>query len=157
MSEPELTFADIARRLPANAPALQPPPDLWQRIVAEHERRVVRRHRRRFLAASAVAAGVVLVLFGAMTLQPERPAGIDWQARAQALELQVRALQAAAPVQGASGGVAQSELAQLDRALQAAYDDGAEAARVDALWKRRSELLEALLRARRENLEISRI
>jgi hypothetical protein len=84
---------------------------------------------------------------------------VDWQARAQALELQLRALDAGASARaGAPTAVdAQNELALVDVALQSAYDEGAEQQRVRALWKRRSELLSALVNARRQNMEISRI
>jgi hypothetical protein len=155
MSAPQLTWRDISRRLHADEASLEPSPDLWPRIVAAHAQRARSARRRRL--AGAVAGVVVLVAAAAALSGAGRPApGIDWQARAQALELQLRALHAEEPARGAAPA-AQSELAALDRVLQAAYDEGADAARLDALWKRRSELLDTLLRVRRENIEISRI
>ena len=155
MSAPELTLRDIARRLRADEAVLEPSPELWPRIVAAHAQRQQRARRQRF---AAVAAGL-FVAAGGLALVGGNRAGsaIDWQARAQALELQLRAAQTVTAAHAAGMTDAQNELARLDLVLQAAYDDGAEAARLDALWKRRSELLDALLKARRENMEISRI
>lgn len=153
MSAPQLTLRDIARRLRDDEALPAMPAELWPRIVAAHRQRARQARQRRFGAAAAfvlVAAVAAVVRFGG-----ERAAEpVDWQARAQALELQLRAAEVA-PV--AAGAPAFGELARVDAALQAAYDDGAEAKRIEALWKRRSELLDVLLRVRRENIEISRI
>ena len=77
-------------------------------------------------------------------------------ARAQALELQLDAM----PTPAASDPLAQlaeSELAHLDGNLQAAYDRGAAPRDLDPLWQRRSELLDALLSVRRQQVLSSRI
>jgi choline dehydrogenase-like flavoprotein len=160
MPEAELNFDQPRMRL-GRLPVMEPSADLWQRIVAEQDRRR-RRSRGRRLAAlggTAVVAGTFLIglLSGAFDRRAAEQA-IDWQARAQALELQLRAQSPASHDRGADFAAdAQNELILVDSALQAAYDDGAGRDRVTALWKRRSELLSALLQARRQDLEISRI
>ena len=53
--------------------------------------------------------------------------------------------------------LAESELAHLDGNLQAAYDRGAAPRDLDPLWQRRSELLDALLSVRRQQVLSSRI
>ena len=84
---------------------------------------------------------------------------VDWQARAQALELQLRALRDGHGAHPDNAGAleTQSEIARVDDALQAAYDTGAERDKLDLLWKRRSELLGALISVRQRHVEISRI
>ena len=92
----------------------------------------------------------------ALPISRTRPPGaVDWQARAQALELQLRALDAGRPAD--AHGDADDELVRVDAALQAAYDDGGDRQQLEMLWKRRSELLNMLVRARAHNVEISRI
>ncbi|MGH8041849.1 MAG: hypothetical protein ACREPN_07385 [Rudaea sp.] len=144
MNEAGLSFRELAARLPA-APSQLPSPDLWSRIAGAHR---ARQRRRRLTAVSAV---LVLIAAVAMTLPAWRHAiapTIDWRARAQALELQLDALPM--PVNSSPmARLAESELARLDRNLQAAYDRGAPAADVAALWQRRSQLLNALLSVRR--------
>lgn len=164
MSESELTFQQLAHRLRLDQlPQAEPSAELWPRIAGAHRLRLQQARVRR-LGAWCGGAGVLLVvgLIGASggwfgRAQPS--GGVDWQARAQALELQLRALNAVAsrPVDAATGGEAQDELVLVDAALQAAYDEGAVQERVTALWKRRSELLDALVSARRHNMQISRI
>ena len=159
MSESDLTFRELAQRLHLGEPALlDPPADLWPRI-AEAQRRRVQRARARRRAIWIAGCSVVVAGFAASLLVwSDRADAVDWQARAQALELQLHALETAESARPLNVVIeAQGELARLDAALQAAYDEGADAARLNALWKRRSELLGALLRARQQNMEISRI
>ena len=160
MSEPDLTFHQIARRLRLDdVPLVDPPVSLWPRIAGAHQQRLRRARARRLTAWCAGCCVVLAALLGVSAswfgrVQPD----VDWQARAQALELQLRALNAAAPDRAGAAAVdAQNELVLVDGALQAAYDDGAGQERVSALWKRRSELLDALVNARRQNMQISRI
>ena len=144
------------------SPAAEPSADLWSRIQAAHAIRL-RRDRQRKLGAitcivvAAVTAGVLMS--GWNTRPLPTAADIDWQARAQALELQLHTLAAAAP--GADENVvaqdAESDLVRVDRALQAAYDNAADKEELVPLWKQRSELLSALVTARRQGLAISRI
>ena len=54
-------------------------------------------------------------------------------------------------------GPATSELAEIDRRLQAAYEHRTYADQLVPLWKRRSELLDALIAARKERLTLTRI
>jgi hypothetical protein len=159
VSAPELTFRELAQRLHLGVPALvEPPADLWSRI-ADAQRRRVQRARARRRAIWIAACGVVITgVAVSLALWFDRPEQVDWQARAQALELQLHALDASGAAHPLNVVIqAQSELALLDAALQAAYDEGADTAHLNALWKRRSELLGALLRARQQNMEISRI
>src|SRR5690242_17839193 len=87
--------ASILRRIADAQP--EPPADLWQRIEAAQGRRVRHRRRQRFAACGMLAVAVV----GAFLLRgtfptpaaPERGVEIDWQARAQALELQLLAVE----------------------------------------------------------------
>jgi hypothetical protein len=160
MSEPELTFRQLAQHLRLDQlPLAEPSAELWRRIAGAHRLRL-RQARVRRLGAWCGGAGVILLaaVIGWFD-RAQTSAGVDWQARAQALELQLRALNAAAsrPVDAATGDDAQDELVLVDAALQAAYDEGAAQERVTALWKRRSELLDALVSARRHNMQISRI
>jgi len=152
MVEPQLNLRDIAARLPAG-PAFMPGADLWPRIAAQHLARRSRRRVRRTVAATfacVLAAGAIV--FGWRS--PGSP-GVDWQARAQALEIEFNAARGgAAPVFASD---AEAELARIDRALQAAYDRGAQAAELAGLWKKRSELLSALLAARQQQLVLTRI
>jgi hypothetical protein len=156
MSEHESNFRDLAARLPAGMTAHVPPADLWPRIAATHLHNRRQRRRRRLLAG-----GCAIVLLAALALTANfwrhaaTPA-IDWQARAQALELQLDAM----PTPAASDPLAQlaeSELARLDGNLQAAYDRGTASRDLDPLWQRRSELLDALLSVRRQQILPSRI
>jgi hypothetical protein len=102
---------------------------------------------------------LVAVLVVPKWLAPSAEREVDWQARAQALELQLSALRDSAGASADNAGVieAQSEIARVDDALQAAYDTGAERNELELLWKRRSELLGALISVRQRHVEISRI
>lgn len=156
MSE-DLTFAALSQRLQLRElPVAEPAPDLWPRIVARHTRRhrAARRRRNGLGIAAGLAAAALGVALGVSWRGGTAPERVDWQARAQALELELRATTGA---RGALSPDALGELARVDAALQAAYDEGADRARVGPLWKRRSELLSALLHAREQNVEISRI
>ena len=156
--------ASILQRIADAQP--EPPADLWQRIEAAQGRRVRRRRQQRFAACGML--GVALV--GAFLLRgtfpssaaPERGAEIDWQARAQALELQLLAVERenGAPVAATvafDADPATSELAEIDRRLQSAYERKMYTNQLAPLWKRRSELLDALIAARKEGLTLTRI
>ena len=149
MNEHELNFRDLAVRLPASATTHMPPADLWPRIAATHLTRRRQRRGRRLAVAGGALALVAALAFTASTRRHAAAPAIDWQSRAQALELQLDAL----PTPVASeplARLAESELAHLDGNLQAAYDRGAPARDLDPLWQRRSELLDALLSVRRQ-------
>jgi hypothetical protein len=155
MSTQELNFHALAQRLAA-APMSEPGADLWLRIEQAHQSRRQRRRRRRF-AGAGIAVIVGLVVFVAASRLPET-ASTDWQARAQALEVQLHAR--ALSADGRDSPLAldtESELARVDGALQAAYDHGAAKGELVPLWKQRSELLSALLAARRQSLSVTRI
>ena len=158
MSDQELNYRDLARQLRlGELPVVEPSSDLWSRIASAHQAAGRRRQRLRVGVGLSAFAALVLVAIVASTGQPGRSGDdvINWQARAQALELQLRAQDAIAGTTVALD--AESELAHVDRALQAAYDDGTAKDRMTILWKRRSELLGTLLDARRQHTRISRI
>lgn len=163
MSDSTLNNEALPRLPLGRLPVVDPAPDLWQRIAAAQQQRMRRaqRHRRFAFGGGASIAVAVLAAIGfwhAAEYAAPRDA-VDWQARAQALEMQLRALSASRPAGAAAVLVAttQNELVLVDAALQAAYDNGGDRERIDPLWKRRSELLGALLQARSKDVEISRI
>ena len=152
MAEQELNLHAIVRRLPA-AETAHVSADLWPRIAAAHQERQRRRRVQRLAGVSlAVAAVLTLAVTGPMWLT--RPtAVVDWQARAQALEIQLNALAA----RGDANGMVDAELVRIDAALQSAYDRGAPANELIPLWKQRSDLLSALLSARQQQVTLTRI
>jgi hypothetical protein len=154
MSTQELNFHAIAQRLAA-APISEPAADLWSRIERAHLSRRQRRQRRHFVGAGIVVIAGLAVFLAASRL-PES-AGTDWQARAQALELQLHARALTADIDNPLALDTESELARVDGALQTAYDHGATKGELVPLWKQRSELLSALLAARRQSLSVTRI
>jgi hypothetical protein len=163
MSDPIMTFHQFARRMRVGElPVLEPSADLWQKIAGAQQQRMRRARSRRMVlwcGGSVVLLAALIVGAHDWYGRTQSSMDVDWQARAQALELQLRALDAGASARAGTPTAvdAQNELALVDVALQSAYDEGAEQQRVRALWKRRSELLSALVNARRQNMEISRI
>ncbi|HEX6833477.1 MAG TPA: hypothetical protein VF132_08085, partial [Rudaea sp.] len=135
----------------------EPPAQLWARIEAAHGRRRRRRIGLRVGAASMFALAAVIV--GVTHRAMERPRDeIDWQARAQALETQLRTLaQSERLPRAAATDATRAELLRVDLSLQAAYDRGARADELAPLWKRRSELLDALIEVREQGLALTRI
>jgi len=101
------------------------------------------------LAAAAVFALALAVPAWLMKAAP----AVDWQARAQALEVQLNAVAARSD----NNGVVDAELARIDAALQSAYDRGAATNELVPLWKQRSDLLSALLTARQQQVTLTRI
>jgi hypothetical protein len=144
----------------------EPPDDLWSRIASARSRQLRRRAQMRNASGLLVAGFAVALVF----LGP-RWAGIplrnddavDWQARAQVLELQLAAVDRSHNPESASGAVdVEAELGEIDRRLQIAYESkGADAARyaneLMPLWKRRSELLNTLILTRQQGLALTRI
>ena len=111
----------------------EPPVDLWSRIEAAHGTRVRRRRLRRFLAggmfSAALGGAVALGGLRVASQMPNGSASIDWQARAQALELQLQALERDHGAVGRTvarydAGPAATELADIDRRLQAMRKKG---------------------------------
>ena len=147
MSTDKLNFSELARGLEAGAEAA---PDLWPRILVAHTQR---RRRLRVRVASVLLAGMTgtAVLF----MLPASAPGTDWQARAQALEIELRAYPT--DMVDADAREARSGLQRIDSALQAAYDRGARANELAPLWKERSELLSTLLAVRQQSAAITRI
>ena len=144
----------------------EPSADLWTRIEAAHTTRVRRRRLHRLVAGTAVSvaviASVALVGLHLPAGSLNRSADIDWQARAQALEVQLQTLQQTgnAPVAmtvADTSDPAAIELEDIDHRLQAAYEHGVYTNELVPLWKRRSELLATLITARKEGLKLTRI
>lgn len=147
----------------ADAPS-EPPRDLWTRIEAAHSTRVRRRRLHRFAAGSVIGAVLVgAIALGGLHISPVVPgrgADVDWQARAQALELQLQVLERANPaaaVAAYAANPAASELVDVDQRLQSAYEHGKYTNELAPLWKRRSELLDTLIAARKEGLTLASI
>jgi hypothetical protein len=149
----ELTLRDIAT--PASPPDFASGDDLWPRIAATH---LARRRKRRFrrIAGAGLAAAFVIVTVVGFHRAAVEPSSVDWEARAEALEIQLN--QAAALSQDMRVAAdTEGELARVDRALQAAYDRGAGKSELVPLWKQRSELLSVLLTVHQQQLAITRI
>jgi hypothetical protein len=161
MTEDESTFRVVNARLQtAVLRTIQPPGDLWARIESAHAYRSHRRRLQRMLGAGFFM--VLLICGTAMGTRWYLSAGshggeVDWQARAQALELQLQALESPRDTTSVGVGQVESELAQVDRSLQSAYDRGTYTNELIPLWKRRSELLDTLLVARRQRLALTSI
>jgi len=148
MSTEKLTFDPFAT-------APEPSPDLWGRIAQAH---LARRTRRRRLRIGGGASAALAVMALALLLPLRAPVTTDWQARAQALEIELRALPPrTVGTDDPAALEAESRLVQIDGALQAAYDRGARPAELVPLWKARSELLSTLLTVRQENVAVTRI
>ena len=88
---------------------------------------------------------------------PRETPAVDWQARAQALEIQLNQVSAASQASLPLTSDTEVELARVDRTLQAAYDRGARKNELLPLWKQRSELLSLLLAVRQQQLALTRI
>ena len=135
---------------------------LWERIATTHQQRVRRRRWQRFGAASVLAASLLaaVALFHPLRFESMRDdEPVNWQARAQALELQLAVLQSEHAASVASVGVTglESELAEIDARLRSAYELGPSAEDIAPLWKRRSELLDTLLASRKQGLALTHI
>ena len=149
----ELKFSDLADS--SAQPAMLPPSaDLWQRIATAHVARKRRRAIQR-VAGAGGAAVLVIAMVTAGVIKLREPASVDWQARAQALELQLN--DALAQRDQPMSGDTEEELERVDLALQSAYDRGANKTELVPLWKQRSELLSLLLTVRQQQLALTRI
>ena len=127
----ELKFSDLADT--SAEPAMLPPSaDLWQRIATAH---VVRKRRRamRRIAGVGGAAVLVIAMVTVGVVKWREPPAVDWQARAQALEMQLN--DALAQRDLSLSGDSEEELERVDLALQAAYDRGANKTELVPLWK----------------------
>ena len=158
MYDQELNLHAITQRLQVTA-GVEPSPsaELWPRIAVSYLARRKRRMMRRLAGAGlAVAASLTVVALVPAWLAHNR-SPINWQARAQALEMQIDALPMPTGAQDASAQYAEGELARLDTRLQAAYDRGAQHSELALLWQQRSELLGALLAVRRQQFTTTQI
>jgi hypothetical protein len=151
----ELNFRAIAGTLPAS-PSFLAGGDLWPRIAAAHLARRRTRRIRRIAGSSFVLTALIAIAVFGLGPTHEAPA-VDWQARAQALEMQLNEATASAQTGAPFTSDTDVELARVDRALQAAYDRGAHKNELLPLWKQRSELLSLLLAVRQQQLAMTRI
>jgi hypothetical protein len=152
MAEQELTLHEIVQRLP-HAETAHVGADLWPRIATAHLQRQRRRYVRRLAGFGLAAAAVLAVALAVPAWLMKSAPAVDWQARAQALEMQLNAVAARSD----NNGVVDTELARIDAALQSAYDRGAATNELVPLWKQRSDLLGALLTARQQQVTLTRI
>jgi len=131
---------------------------LWSRISVAHTRRVSRRRWQRLGVCAALAVAIASVALVYPRHAQHEAERIDWQARAQALELQLAMLQSehAAVVSIGADDIA-SELDTVDQRLRTAYEKGPPTEDVSPLWQRRSELLDTLLAARKQGLALTHI
>ncbi|TLY51487.1 MAG: hypothetical protein E6K53_07170 [Gammaproteobacteria bacterium] len=144
--------------VPAHRLDAQTSAALWSRISTAHTRRVSRRRWQRLGigAALVVAVASAALIYPSHTLREREH--IDWQARAQALELQLAVLQSEhAAVVSVGADDITSELDAVDQRLRSAYESGPPSVDVSPLWQRRSELLDTLLAARKQGLALTRI
>ena len=138
---------------------VDPPAQLWPRIVAEHSRRSQQRQRRLFAGSLALAAGLLVALLVPRFAQ--HTAGniqqTDWKFEAQRLELQLLDLNKTRAGHDHLLSPEQADLEALDHSLQAAYDRAASKTELMSLWQRRCALLNTLLTIRSQPLELTRI
>ena len=152
MADQELTLHEIVQRLPL-AETAHVGADLWPRIAAAHLQRQRRRRVQRVAGFGLAAAAVFALALAVPAWLMKSAPVVDWQARAQALEVQLNAVAARSD----NNGVVDAELARIDAALQSAYDRGAATNELVPLWKQRSDLLGALLTARQQQVTLTRI
>jgi hypothetical protein len=144
--------------MPAQTLDAQASKALWSRISVAHTRRVSRRRWQRLGIGATLAVAIV----SAMLIYPRHALHeterVDWQARAQALELQLAMLQSEhAAVASAGADDVTFELDAVDQRLRSAYEKGPPTEDVSPLWQRRSELLDTLLAARKQGLALTHI
>lgn len=131
---------------------------LWSRIQSAHTQRVARRRWQRLGACAVLAVAVASVALVYPRHAQHEAERIDWQARAQALELQLAVLQSEhAAVAAVGTDDVTSELDAVDQRLRSAYESGPPIEDVSPLWQRRSELLDTLLAARKQGLALTHI
>ncbi len=129
----------------ADLPEFDPDPALWTRIQRGHARRVIRRRLIRaggFSASGAVVAIVILLGARGDFTGPSGTRDVtDGRFQSQALQNQSSAV-----VAGPQNEEVSVSVRRVDRELQMAYDQGADASRLRALWALRNQLLESLAR-----------
>lgn len=143
------------RRQLAALPVFEPPARLREQVLGAALGAPVRRGW-----ATATAAGLAAGLLLAVGLwlgsgHPPADPGASVPRIAE-LERELRGLRLAAAGAPAAASL-EAELSRLDRALQSAYDAGAPAPRIEALWRERERLLDDLLLAYRQPDRVIRI
>ena len=152
-----LRAPEALRRRLAAMPEFDPPAWLDARVHASLARPPA--PRRAWWPLAALAAAVVALALATPWRAPlPRDAGEQgaWVARSRGLEGELARIRPAnAAPQGAAG--LEAELAHIDRALQAAYDRGADARELAPLWRQRSDTLDSLVTAYRSRDAVVRI
>ena len=146
MVEPE-----ASSRFDANAlPVFAPDPALRVRVLASHARQQRQRRVRWFgggaLAASFALATLLLVHRGPPSA-PRAEMASDAQVESRGLELEWQRASRSNTAQ-----VAAPRLRAIDAQLQSAYDRGADAREVSALWAQRNAALRQLIQASSEGI-----
>lgn len=147
MAEPELSLKSL--RLAA-LPEFDPPPDLWARIAAAHDRR---RTRRRLQWGAGLAAVLVLAAVVMLAPRSEPPSALALLERqSQELEQIYAGLPTtASPLEN------EAELHAVEAALQHAYDRDAAADELVPLWQQRNAVLSGLIALAADGAQLTRI
>ena len=145
------------RRQLAQLPVFEPAAELAVRIVhaAPPAGAAQRRHGLAVAMSCVVLLTLLVVGLPTQRVEPVRPTVAS---RMAALETEFAALRAAAAgdTPDAAAGL-ELALLRLDRELQSAYDDHADHARLQRLWRDRESLLDGLVLAYREPGRLVRI
>lgn len=139
------------QRFDASAlPTFTPDPALRARILASHARQQ-RLRRMRFAVGGALAASFALAALLLVHRAPSTASLADMASAAQVesrdLELEWQRF-----AQSSAGQIATPRLRAIDAQLQSAYDRGADAREVSALWARRNDALRQLIAASGEGI-----
>ena len=133
-------------------PVFAPDPALRERILAAHARQQRQRRTRALIGGGALAASVALtvLLAARQAPMPQTAARMDAAstARNESRELELEWQRASAQLTHAST----PHLRAIDAQLQSAYDRGADAREVSALWARRNAALRQLIEASSEGI-----
>ena len=134
-------------------PVFAPDPALRARILAAHARQQRRRRVGTLFGGGALAASIALAALFAMRRDPPVPttaraeAASAAQSESRGLELEWQRT-----AQSGSAQVATPRLRAIDAQLQLAYDRGADARELSALWARRNAALRQLIQASGEGI-----
>lgn len=136
-------------------PEFAPSAALWPRICAAHRRRLrARSWRRVACAGSAVAALIVATALLMPAETADRNGDLaTWQVESRALEHQWRNLR---PGPAGDPG-ARADVRLIDRALQSAYDRGADPSELAPLWQQRNAALRGLIANHHDAVAVTRI
>lgn len=139
-----LEGATVRRFDPRQLPEFTPDPALWTRIAAAQQRRMARRRWRTAVVGTAIAASLAAALLvgGRFAVAPAgSPAPTTaMQDESRALEGEWHRL-----VGAQAAALGSTRLRAIDAELQSAYDRGAGADELEALWQQRNRALRGLI------------